>query len=609
MQKIKELEAALEKLPGGTGADRQRVDLLNQLAYRYVNVDSKKALELALESQRLARAAQHGPGLAGGLWVEGICHHWHGDYTLSIARGQEALKLAEESRDPAGQANAHNVIGMSLLKLGEHAQALIHHLKSLKLWQEVNDPHGLATIYNNLGADYTIIADYTKALEYFNRSLKLKQQADDQMGEASTLMNIGGIYQSMEKHQEALEYYHESQKLFEEAGDARSGFVLNNIGGIYEKLREFQNALNCYQKSLKLAQQQGYRQAEATVLTNIGTVLTDLGQPAQAEDHYRRSLAIAEEIHEQHNIAENLIALGGLCARDRAFQDCARMLERGMAIAEQIKAGALLSKAYQAMSDVHRQWQQYRPALEYYEKHVAIERQMLNESSQQQLQNLMAQCEVSKFQKEVEFFRHKSEELARANAELGELNARLKTAHEEKDFLLRKLEEQNKVLEGMVTEDPQSGLYNRRTLHEKIHQEIARARRYRTPLTVAMAEIDGYPALANKLPAPKLELVIKALSRILRENLRLVDVVGRYDNHTFVFAFPEAGRAKALAICERLQKLIVHHDWKRIDSALALTVSIGLTDEDKTDDPYRRILEAKFKLAQAEGKGPGRIAS
>ena len=608
MKLIKELEASLAQLPAGPDGDRQRVELLDQLAYRYVNIDSKKALELALEAQRLARVARDNKGLAGGMWVEGICHYWHGDYTLSIARGQEALKLAESHQDLTGQANAHNVLGMSLLKLGEHAQALIHHLKSLKLWQEINDPHGLASIYNNLGSDYTIIADYTKALEYFQKSLKLKQQADDLMGEASTLMNIGAIYQTMEKHHEALEYYHDSQKLFEEAGDARAGFVLNNIGGIYEKLSEFQNALNCYQKSLKLAQQQGYRQAQATILGNIGAVHADQGQTGQAEECYRSSLAIAEEINDRHVIAEDLIALGSLCARDRAFQDCAQLLERGLVIAEQLKAGDLLSRAYRAMSDVHKQWQKYQQALEYYEKHVAVERQLFNDASQQQMQNLMAQCEVGKFQKELEAVRHKNEELQRANATLEELNLRLKTAFEEKDFLLHKLEEQNKTLEGMVTEDAQSGLYNKLALRAKLRLELARTKRYSKPLTAALAEIDGYAGITGKLSAQQSDQMIKALSRIIRENLRLVDIVARYDDHKFAFVFPETERSKALAICERLQKVIVKHEWQTINPYLKVSVSIGLSDDLRSDDPDKLIMQAKAKLAQAEDKGTGRIA-
>jgi diguanylate cyclase (GGDEF)-like protein len=608
MKQIKELEGKLARLPAGPEAGHERTDLMIELAHRYVNIDSKKALELALESQRLARGTGYDQGLGGGLWIEGLCHFWHGDYTLAVARSQDALKLFEQHRDITGQANAHNVLGSCLLKTGEHAQALIHHLKSLKLWQEASDAHGLATIYNNLGADYTVIADYATALEYFEKSLKLKQEADDQMGEASTLMNIGGIYEYMQNHAMALDYFHQSQKLFEQAGDARQGFALNNIGGIYEKQREFQNALSCYHKSLAVAQQQGYRQAEATILTNIGAVCFNLFQNQKAEEYFRRSLVISEEINEKANIAQNLISLGELYAQARTFQDCIQPLERGLAIAEHIKEGELLARAYRVMFEVHKRWEKYREALDFYEKYVAEEKMIFSDESQRKMQNLQVQCEVSKYQKETEIFRHKNQELERANRELAELNAKIRAADQEKDSLLRQLEDQNVRLEGMVTEDQQTGLYNKRALYDKMKLEIARSRRYQTPLTVAMAEIDAYAEIAGKLSAPKLEQMIKALSRIFRENLRLVDVVGRYGSHTFVFAFPEASRGKALSICERLQKVIVRHEWKQVHPSLALSVSMGLTDDARTDDPDKRILEAKIKLAQAEDKGTGRIA-
>ncbi len=609
MKQIKELEGKLGQLPAGAEGDRQRVDLFNELAHRYLNVDSKKAMALAMDAQKLAQAVGHTTGLAGGLWSEAMCHFWHGDYPLAVARGQEALRIFTQLRDITGQANAHNVLGSALLKTGEHTQALIHHLKSLKLWQEARDPHGLATIYNNLGADYTVIADYGTALEYFEKSLALKREADDPMGEAATLMNIGGIYERMQNYAMALDHFRRSQELFEQAGDARQGFALSNIGGIYEKRREYQNALQCYHKSLAVARAQGYREAEAAILTNIGTVCFSLFQNQQAEEHFRQSLAIAEEIDEQANIAENLICLGELYAQTKTFHDCIRPLRRGLEIAERIKAGELLLRAYRVMCDVHKRWEKYREALEFHEQYTAEEKAIFSDEYQRKMRNLQAQCEVGKYQKEAEFLRRRNEELERANRELADLNAKISAADEEKEQLLRRLADQNVRLEGMVTEEPQSGLYNRRALHDKMKLEISRSRRYQTPLTVAMAEIDGYGALAGRLPAPRLEQVIKTLSRIFRENLRLVDVVGRYDDHTFVLAFPETASRRALAVCERLQKVIVRHDWQRVHSSLAVSISMGLTDEARTDDPDKRILEAKIKLAEAEHRGPGRIAS
>ena len=112
----------------------------------------------------------------------------------------------------------------------------------------------------------------------------------------------------------------------------------------------------------------------------------------------------------------------------------------------------------------------------------------------------------------------------------------------------------------------------------------------------------------GKLSAQQSDQMIKALSRIIRENLRLVDIVARYDDHKFAFVFPETERSKALAICERLQKVIVKHEWQTINPYLKVSVSIGLSDDLRSDDPDKLIMQAKAKLAQAEDKGTGRIA-
>ncbi|MCU0606422.1 MAG: tetratricopeptide repeat protein [Candidatus Edwardsbacteria bacterium] len=607
MKQIKELEGKLERLPAGAEGDRQRVDLFNELAHRYLNVDSKKAMALAMDAQKLAQAVGHTKGLAGGLWAESMCHFWHGDYPSAIARSTAALSLFQDLKDAAGQANAHNVLGSTLLKTGEHAQALIHHLKSLKHWKEANDAHGLATIYNNLGADYSSIGDYARALEYYQQSLALKQEADDPMGAASTMMNIGGIHEQLGDHAEALAHYQQSLKLFEAEGDARQGIALNNIGAVYDKQREFQNALSCYQRSLKLAQAQGYREAEAAILGNIGATHFELGQHQPAEEFYQRSLAIAREIDEKDLVVAGLVALGEIAAARRTFQDAVKPLREALAIAEHVQSKAVLVRAYQVMSAVHKQWERCDEALAYFEKAVAVEKEITDETTQRMVQNLTAQCEVGKYQKELEFLRHKSEELERTNRVLAELNDKLKAADDEKTVLLRTLENQNARLAGMVTEEPQTGLSNKHALRDKLKIEIARSRRYQTPLTVALARIDNYDGSVGRLPAPQREQTVRILSRVFRENLRLVDVAGWLDDRTAAFVFPETGRGKALPICERLQKLVAHHDWREVHGGLLLSVSMGLSDSARTDDPDKRIGEARMMLETAARRGPGRI--
>jgi diguanylate cyclase (GGDEF)-like protein len=600
VNKIKELEEKLAGLSGDSRYARERVGLLNQLAHVYVNIDPKKAGELVRESKDLAKAQGYQEGLAGSLWVEAMLHFWHGEYKAGQAVAGESLRLSEKASDQAGQANAHNVMGSCLLKLGEHAQALIHHLKALRIFHQLDDSRGLGLAYNNLGADYSAIADYGKALEYYELSLEIRKRQDDLQGQAAALMNIGTIYEQMGEHQTALEHHQRARDLFQSAGDARLSICLNNIGSVYEKLEENQKALDHFQKGLAAARERGYRQVESALLSNIGVVMHRLGHAVKAEECFRESLALAREMGEKADEAENLILLGELMASNRTFRECADILEKGLEIARHIQSKELESRALQQLAEIHKQWDKPREALEYYERYAALSRKLKLDSLQKAVYNIKVQQQVS-------YHARETEELRRRSRELEELNAKLREADQEKEFLVRSLEAQNRKLEGRVTEDAQSGLYNLGAFREKLKTEMVRSRRYRQPLSLAMAGIDRYGETAGHMSPAKQEQLVGILSRIFKENMRLVDLAGHFNHRKFILAFPETGLKKALAVCERLQRGIQRHDWRQVQPGLEITVSFGLCEltEDLEASDFLKTAEAK--LAQAEAKGPGRL--
>ncbi len=600
MKRIKELEDKLAGLPDDHKYLRERVDLSNQLAHAYVNLDPPKARELAGKSKSLAAADGYEAGLAGSLWVEAMLSFWHGDYQTGKDSAEESLRLYLKCSDQAGQANAHNVMGSCLLKLGEHAQALIHHLRALKIFHQLKDSRGLGLAYNNLGADYSAIAVYGKALEYYELSLEIRRELKDLQGQAAALMNIGTVYEQMGEHQTALEHHQMARELFEQVGDARLSICLNNIGGVYEKLEEYQKALECFQKGLAAARERGYRQAEASLLSNIGVVLHRLGRDGKAEECFRESLDLAREMGEKADEAENLILLGELMASKATFRECSDLLEKGLAIASHIQAKELASQALQMLAEIHKQWDRHREALDYYERYVALDKELKHDSLQKSVYNLKVQQQIQSQAKETEELRHRSQELE-------ELNARLREADQEKFFLIKSLEEQNRKLEGLVTEDPRTGLYNIAAFREKLKTEIARAQRYRLPLSLAMAGIDRYPETIGKLSPAKQEQLTGILSRIFKEKMRMVDLAGHFNHRNFLLAFPETGLKKALAVCERLQHEVQRHDWRQVQPGLELTLGIGLCELTEGMGVEDLLREAEGKMARAKARGLGKL--
>ena len=83
-------------------------------------------------------------------------------------------------------------------------------------------------------------------------------------------------------------------------------------------------------------------------------------------------------------------------------------------------------------------------------------------------------------------------------------------------------------LSRMVTIDPMTDLINHRCLLDRLEEEMARACRSGHPLAVMMLDIDDFKLINDVYGHLVGDQVLREVARILRENLRSTDVLGRY---------------------------------------------------------------------------------
>jgi diguanylate cyclase (GGDEF)-like protein len=131
--------------------------------------------------------------------------------------------------------------------------------------------------------------------------------------------------------------------------------------------------------------------------------------------------------------------------------------------------------------------------------------------------------------------------------------------------------------------DAKTGLLNAATWESEAIAEISRAGRTRSPLSVALIDIDHFKAVNDTYGHLVGDKALRALSDALREQLRGYDLIGRFGGEEFVVLLPQTGEADALMIAERLRLDIaamsipvdVEEDT-RSGHRIRLTVSIGV---------------------------------
>jgi PleD family two-component response regulator len=153
------------------------------------------------------------------------------------------------------------------------------------------------------------------------------------------------------------------------------------------------------------------------------------------------------------------------------------------------------------------------------------------------------------------------------------------------------------TIEAQATVDGLTGLANHRTFYERLGQELARARRYGTPVSLLMIDIDDFKGLNDTWGHQAGDEVLRELGHVLADQLRQeVDVPARYGGEEFALILPNTGVLRggltdspgeepavghgegAEALAERLRTVIAGTAFRVGDGGQTahLTVSIGV---------------------------------
>ncbi len=153
--------------------------------------------------------------------------------------------------------------------------------------------------------------------------------------------------------------------------------------------------------------------------------------------------------------------------------------------------------------------------------------------------------------------------------------------------LVEKLQQKNKELLQMAREDSLTGLPNHRRIHEILSRELKRAHRNKTPLTVAMVDVDYFKRINDIHGHPVGDIVLRKLAAILREELRAPDRVGRYGGEEFLVVLPDTDLNAGFEALDRTRRKIGADGVVAGKRNISVTISVGLTGAGPDDYPSK----------------------
>lgn len=141
--------------------------------------------------------------------------------------------------------------------------------------------------------------------------------------------------------------------------------------------------------------------------------------------------------------------------------------------------------------------------------------------------------------------------------------------------------------------DPATALPNRRALLQGLDPHVSRSRRYENPLSVVLLKIVDLQQLDTQHGAGSGEQAVIALSQVLKDQLRWVDMAGRMDADEFLVILPETPEPAALDLTSKLRARIAALQVAGSDGrAMALKVSCSAVGWNKGDDVNKLLRRA-----------------
>ena len=166
----------------------------------------------------------------------------------------------------------------------------------------------------------------------------------------------------------------------------------------------------------------------------------------------------------------------------------------------------------------------------------------------------------------------------------------------------------NKQLLELTIRDHLTGLFNHRHLIEYGESRVSEANRNGSALSILMIDIDHFKRINDTYGHPCGDYVITEVASLLKNNLRVIDIIARYGGEEFAVMMPNTTQLKAKIVADKLCKKVQEHLFFYGQKQFKVTISIGIAVKQKSENKIMEIIKrADHALYQSKEHGRNQV--
>jgi len=160
----------------------------------------------------------------------------------------------------------------------------------------------------------------------------------------------------------------------------------------------------------------------------------------------------------------------------------------------------------------------------------------------------------------------------------------------------------------LSVKDELTGIANRRHFQETLHMEFKKSERFNRNLSVIMIDVDYFKSFNDRYGHIRGDMALKRLAKILKDNIREVDLVARFGGEEFVVILADTDIEDARVVAQKLRHLVEEDFMKLWDgkqNSRPITISLGVASYPQTSRSEESLLNAA-DVALYKAKESGR---
>ncbi len=510
---------------------RQRVDRLNRMADTLLMEDPQQANELCMQAiemaNRLPPDELHRSGLATSHFLMGRILAEKGDQHQSTLLYMQAQTLFEETGEEAEKARALNAIGLNYSLLGAYPESLQHLLKAQEIFHRLNLLPQEAEALNNLGLLYLFLEDPAKASKVLTTGYDIAQRT----------LNV---------------------RLQAE--------LLNRLSMAMCALKDYTRAIEYGLKSVEIYQRTSNHMGEMEALNSVGDAYLARNDTGRAMAFFQLVIGAADRFNNPAELARAFRKVGLVSAMLEQYDNALQYLHRALDIVNTTGDRKQMFKIHETLSGVYKKMGNFEKALEHFDQFFQLKESIFNEEADTRLKTLEIVHQLETTRKDAELYRL--------------INVDLR----------KEIEERKKAeiaLQEMAVTDSLTGLYNRRYFFTLAGQEAERSRRYSHWLSAILIDLDNFKQVNDTYGHLIGDLILTKIACHIREQVRKIDIAGRFGGDEFIILLPETDIHQARLVAARLRSCILHHPEITERGRVVVTISLGVAGD--TGEKYKNV--------------------